>query len=397
MTDLTTATILAALILVAAIVSVEFGISVAIIEIGLGVIGASLLGLRPTPWIDFIGSFAGIVLTFLAGAEVDRTLLRREWKPALLIGGLSFLLPFIGVALFARHVAGWNLPQSEIAGIALSTTSLAVVYAVLVETGLAANKLGKILMAATFITDFGTALALSVLFARPSAYLALFVIVSALVIAVMMLLQRPFFARYGARVIEPEIKGAFLALFVLMWAADLAQSHAVLPAFLLGLAVSDVFKRHPEEQRRFRIVSFAFLTPIFFLKGGLNVDVRQLAAGAWLLFAFLIVKIVTKFVGVLPAALQFVRPHAVFTTLLMSTGLTFGTISSLYGLNAGIIDRQQFTILIGAVIGSAIIPTIVAQRWFAPPLHALNAEEIVEVEDEEFEPPRTRASEAPDL
>lgn len=397
MTDLTTATILAALILVAAIVSVEFGISVAIIEIALGVVGASLLGLRPTPWIDFIGSFAGIVLTFLAGAEVDRTHFRREWKPAVLIGGLSFLLPFIGVALFARYVAGWNVRQSEIAGTALSTTSLAVVYAVLVETGLAANRLGKILMAATFITDFSTALALSVLFTQPSAYLAMFAVVSALVIAVMMALQRPFFARYGARVIEPEIKGAFLALFILMWAADLAESHAVLPAFLLGLAVSDVFKRHHEEQRRFRIVSFAFLTPIFFLKGGLNVDVRQLAAGTWLLFAFLIVKIATKFLGVLPAALRFVRPHAVFTTLLMSTGLTFGTISSLYGLNAGIIDRQQFTILLGAVIGSAIIPTIVAQRWFAPPLHALRTEEIVAVEDEEFEPPRPRDARKPDL
>jgi len=390
MTDLTTATILAALILVAAIVSVEFGISVAIIEITFGVVGSSVLGLRPTPWIDFIGSFAGIVLTFMAGAEVDRQLLRREWKPSILIGGLSFLLPFVGVALFARYVAGWNIRQSEIAGVALSTTSLAVVYAVLVETGLAASRLGKILMAATFITDLGTAIALSVLFLRPSAYLALFVVVSVLVILLMLAFQRPFFQRYGARVIEPEIKGAFLALFVLMWAADLAESHAVLPAFLLGLAVSDVFKRHLEEQRRFRIVSFAFLTPIFFLKGGLNVDVRQLAAGVWLLFAFLFVKIATKFLGVLPAALRFVRPHALFTTLLMSTGLTFGTISSLYGLNAGIINRQQFTILLGAVIGSAVIPTVVAQRWFAPPLQALKAEEIVEIEDEEFEPPRSQ-------
>ncbi|PYS10516.1 MAG: cation:proton antiporter [Acidobacteria bacterium] len=344
--------------------------------------------MRLTPWIDFIGSFAGIVLTFMAGAEVDRQLLRREWRPAILIGGLSFLLPFVAVGVCAHYVAGWNIRQSEIAGVALSTTSLAVVYAVLVETGLAASRLGKILMAATFVTDLGTAIALSVLFLRPSAYLALFVVVSVLVIVVMIAFQRPFFQRYGARVIEPEIKGAFLALFVLMWAADLAQSHAVLPAFLLGLAVSDVFKRHPEEQRRFRIVAFAFLTPIFFLKGGLNVDVRQLAAGVWLLFAFLFVKIATKFLGVLPAALRFVKPHAVFTTLLMSTGLTFGTISSLYGLNAGIINRQQFTILLGAVIGSAVIPTVVAQRWFAPPLQALKAEEIVEIEDEEFEPPR---------
>src|SRR5213594_1305547 len=388
MTDLTTATILAALILVAAIVSVEFGISVAIIEITLGVAGSTLLGLRPTPWIDFIGSFAGIVLTFMAGAEVDRQLLRREWKPAILLGGLSFLLPFVAVGVFSHYVAGCNIRQSEIACVVLSTTSIAVLYAVLVETGSAARRLGKILMAATFVTDMGTAIALSVLFLRPCGYLALFVVVSVFVILVMIAFQRPFFQRYGGRVIEPEIKGAFLALFVLMWAADMAQSHAVLPAFLLGLAVSDVFKRHPGEQRRFRIVAFAFLTPIFFLKGGLNVDVRQLAAGVWLLFAFLIVKIATKFLGVLPTALRFVRPHAVFTTLLMSTGLTFGTISSLYGLNAGIINRQQFTILLGAVIGSAVIPTVVAQRWFAPPLQALKAEEIVEIEDEEFEPPR---------
>src|SRR2546428_12024860 len=144
---------------------------------------------------------------------------------------------------------------------------------------------------------------------------------------------------------------------------------------MLCLAVSYVFKRPPEEQRRFRIVAFAFLTPIFFLKGGLNVDVRQLAAGVWLLFAFLFVKIATKFLGVLPAALRFVRPHAVFTTLLMSTGLTFGTISSLYGLNAGIINRQQFSMLLGAVIGSAALPTVVAQPWVAPAVQAPKAEE----------------------
>ena len=384
--DLATATILAALVMIASIVSVESGVSVAIIEITLGVVAANVLGVQTTPWIDFVGSFAGIVLTFLAGAEVDPALLRREWKPAVLIGGLSFLLPFVGVGLFAHYVAGWSIPQSEIAGIALSTTSLAVVYAVLVETGLTTTGLGKILMAATFITDLGTALALSVLFIQPTRYLVLFVVVSVLVVAMMVGFQRPFFARYGGRVIEPEIKGAFCALFVLMWAADLARSHAVLPAFLLGLSVAGVFKRHPEELRRFRVVSFAFLTPIFFLKGGLNVDFKYLATGAGLLGLFLAVKIVMKFAGVLPAALRYVRPHAIFTTLLMSTGLTFGTISSLYGLNAGIIDRPQFTILIGAVIGSAVIPTVIAQWWFAPPVHMLTTAEVEEIEDEEFEP-----------
>src|SRR5438067_3566076 len=211
--------------------------------------------------MDFVGTFAGIVLTFLAGAEVDPGLMRQKLKESVLIGGLSFALPFFGAGLFAYLVAGWDLRQAEIAGVALSTTSLAVVYAVLVETGLTDTEIGKIIMAATFVTDLGTAVALSVLFIQPTPYLALFAGVSVLSILAMVLLQPWFFRRYGNRVIEPEIKGAFAVLFLLMCTAQLAQSHAVLPAFLLGLAVAGVFQHHREEQKRFRVVAFALLTP----------------------------------------------------------------------------------------------------------------------------------------
>jgi Kef-type K+ transport system membrane component KefB len=392
MDSLLIAAILGLLILIASMVSVELGISVAIIEIALGVLAGNFLGVTTTPWIDFIAAIASIVLTFLAGAEVDPKLLRERAKESLLVGGLSFLLPFIGVGLFAYYVAGWNLRQAEIAGVALSTTSLAVVYAVLVETGLTKTEIGKIIMAATFVTDLGTAIALSLLFIQPTPYLALFVGVSVGVIVVMALLQRWFFDRYGDRVIEPEIKGVLFVLFLLMWTADLAKSHAVLPAFVLGFTLSGVFRRHPEQLKRFRIVAFSLLTPFFFFKGGLNVSLESLA-GAWpLLIGFLFVKIALKFAGVMPVALRYLRPHAMFTTLLMSTGLTFGTISSLYGLNAGIIDRAQFSVLVTTVILSAIVPTVIAQRFFSPPVHELTKEEVTLVEDEEFEPARATDS-----
>ncbi len=387
MSTLATATVLGFSILGASMLSVELGISVAIIEITLGVIAGNFFGVTTTPWIDFLASFGGILLTFLAGAEVDPRLMREKLKESLLIGGLSFLLPFIGVGLFAYWVAGWDLRQAEIAGVALSTTSLAVVYAVLVETGLTNAEIGKIIMAATFVTDLGTAVALSALFIQPSAYFVVFMAVSAVSVAGMVLLQPWFFARYGRRVIEPEIKGAFAVLFLLMWTADLAKSHAVLPAFLLGLAVARIFKEHPEEQRRFRVVAFSLLTPFFFFKGGLNVSLAALAASLPLLIGFFVAKVALKFLGVLPVALRYVRPHAAYTTLLMSTGLTFGTISSLYGLNAGIIDRTQFSVLVTTVILSAVVPTYLAQRFFSPPVHALTVDEMAEVEDEEFEPP----------
>src|SRR5881409_3170891 len=287
-------------------------------------------------------------------------------KESVLIGGVSFAAPFLGAWLFCAWVLGWSTPSAQIAGVALSTTSLAVVYTVLVETGLTLRPLGKLIMASTFVTDFGTALALALLFIRPTWWLLPFLTVSVLVIWAMVTLQPWFFSRYGERVIEPEIKGAVAALLVLMFFADKAQSHAVLPAFVLGLALARIFHEHPELTRRFRVVAFALLTPFFFLKGGMNVSLKLVWANLGLLVLLFAVKQVTKVAGVYPLARRWVPVDAMFVTLLMSTGLTLGTISSLYGLNAGSLDRAQFSVLVTVVVASAVIPTIIAQRWFHP-------------------------------
>src|SRR5947207_1101789 len=195
---------------------------------------------------------------------------------------------------------------------------------------------------------------------------ASFAAASALVIWAMVALQPWFFARYGERVIEPELKGAFAALLLLMFFAERAQSHAVLPAFILGLALAPVFHGHGQLQRRFRVVAFGFLTPFFFLKGGMNVSLQLVWAHGGVLAVLFAVKLATQWVGVYPLPARWVPADAVFTTLLMSTGLTFGTISSLYGLSAGLIDRAQFSVLIAVVVASAVIPTVIAQRWFSP-------------------------------
>lgn len=179
-------------------------------------------------------------------------------------------------------------------------------------------------------------------------------------------LQPWFFPRYGNRVIEPEIKGAFAALLVLMYFADRAQSHAVLPAFILGLAVAKILQSHREEQRRFRVVAFAMLTPFFFIKSGMNVSLRAVGANLGLMLGLLGVKLLTKALGVYPPAKRYLPRGATYTTLLMSTGLTFGTISSLYGLNAGILTKDQFSVLVTVVVLSAVVPTWIAQRFFQP-------------------------------
>jgi Kef-type K+ transport system membrane component KefB len=364
--DFALAAVLGGTILVASTISVEIGLSVALIELTAGVAVGNLFHPDIPDWLSFIGSFAGIVLTFLAGAEVDVPQFRREWRTSVSIGAVSFFAPFLTAGAFAYWTLDWNLKQAEIAGIALSTTSLAVVYAVLVETGLNQELVGKRLMSATFVTDFGTAAALSILFIKPNLWIVPFVFIAAALIVVLPRIAPWFFGRYGDRVIEPEIKLVFASLLLLMWLGDRAHSHAVLPAFVLGLVLANHYVEHREEQVRLRVVAFAFLTPLFFLKGGLNVSLAAVWANLGILALLFGAKMIPKLVGIYPLARRFTAPHAVFTTLLMSTGLTFGTISALYGLNAHIIDRTQFSLLITVVVLSAIVPTAIAQRFFQP-------------------------------
>jgi Kef-type K+ transport system membrane component KefB len=379
--DFALAAVLGGTILAASTISVEIGLSVALVELAAGVFVGNAFHPDIPNWLSFIGSFAGIVLTFLAGAEVDVPQFRREWRASVSIGAVSFFAPFLAAGAFAYWALDWNLKQAEIAGIALSTTSLAVVYAVLVETGLNRELVGKRLMSATFVTDFGTAAALSILFIKPNVWILPFVVASLVLIFVLPRIAPWFFGRYGDRVIEPEIKLVFASLLLLMWLGDRAHSHAVLPAFVLGLALANHYAEHREEQVRLRVVAFAFLTPLFFLKGGLNVSLSAVWANIGVLALLFAAKLVPKLAGIYPLARRFTAPHAVFTTLLMSTGLTFGTISSLYGLNAGIIDRTQFSLLITVVVLSAIVPTAIAQRFFQPhpelgPVHHRPVEEF---------------------
>ncbi len=370
------------LALLASLISIRLGISVALIEILVGVAAGNLHGpgqtplLHTTEWTNFLAMLGSGVLTFLAGAEIDPASLRANLRASLSIGFLSFLLPFMGVWLFAQHVLGWPLREAWIAGIALSTTSVAVVYAVMIEGGLGGTPLGKTLLAACFITDFGTVLALGVLFADFNLWLGVFVAVTAVTLWYMPRWTRGLIARLGAtRVSEPEVKFLFFVLFFLGGLASTARSEAVLPAYLLGLVVAGVFLRDKTLVHRMRSIAFAIFTPFYFIKAGLFVSLPALWSALGLIAVLLAMKLVTKFLGIWPLSRAFyMRPReANYTALLMSTGLTFGTISALFGLQNQIINRDQYSVLVTVVILSAFVPTLIAQKFFQPTLRTMNA------------------------
>jgi Kef-type K+ transport system membrane component KefB len=357
-----------ALALVAAVGSLFVTISVALFEIVVGALAGNTVGLSLTPWIDYIASFGAIVLTFLAGTDIDPHVVKRNFASSITIGLMGFFAPYLGCLLLARYGLGWPWPEAQIAGIALSTTSVAVVYAVMVETGYNRTELGKIILAACFINDVGTVLALGLVFANYNLYLVSFAVATVIVMAALPRIVPWLFERIGGRTSEPEIKFIFLVLFVLGGLANLGKSEAVLPAYLIGMALAPFFLKQKELQLRMRAICFAFLTPFYFLKAGSLIEAHALLAGAGLIALFLAMKMVTKFAGILPLTryFKFDRREGMYTTLMMSTGLTFGSISALFGLTNHIINQEQYTVLVTAVIGSAVVPTLIAQIWFHP-------------------------------
>lgn len=368
------------LALVASLISIRVGISVALIEIVVGVAAGNIhFGngqqmLHSTDWTNFLAMLGSGVLTFLAGAEIDPISLRANLRASGAIGIAAFLLPFIGVWLFTEFILGWPVHQAQIAGIALSTTSVAVVYAVMIETRQSETPLGKMILAACFINDLGTVLALGLIFANFNLWLLVFVIVTCVMLWFMPKWTELIVVRMGAtRVSEPEIKFIFLVLFFLGGLASTAKSEAVLPAYLIGLVVAGVFLRDKTLVHRMRSIAFAVFTPFYFIRAGSFVALPALWSALGIIVVLLVLKMVTKCVCVLPLSRMFFMSgrEANYTTLLMSTGLTFGTISALFGLQNKIIDQKQYSILVTVVILSAFVPTLIAQKFFQPTIGAM--------------------------
>jgi glutathione-regulated potassium-efflux system ancillary protein KefC len=376
------------LALVASLLSIWLRISTALSEIVVGTIaqliigaavGSAILGTDES-WVKFLSGLGAIVLTFLAGAELDPQVFKLKWKEAASIGLASFFFPFLGCAAAAYYLLGWQPMPSWLAGVAMSTTSVAVVYAVMLEFGFNTTEYGKIVLAACFVTDLGTVVALGLIFAPFTMKTLVFLSTGIVVFVVLPWLTPRFFRLYGDRPSELEAKFLLLCLLGMGALATWADSEAVLPAYLIGMVLAGTVGKNHALIRRLRTLTFGLLTPFYFIRAGSFVSIPELVAAPVAFIVFLLVKVGTKIVGVYPVTKLFGAPNqeAMYTTLLMSTGLTFGTISALFGLSHGIINQGQYSALVAAVIASAVVPTVIANAFYLP-RHLLPKQESKEL------------------
>jgi Kef-type K+ transport system membrane component KefB len=372
------------LALVAVLIANWLKISTALSEIVVGTVaqlaigalaGGEALGGK-APWITFLAGTGAVVLTFLAGAELDPNVFRAKWKESAAVGLVGFFCPFLGASMVAHYLLGWTWRASWLAGVALSTTSVAVVYAVMLELGFNQTKYGKAILAACFINDLGTVLALGMIFSPFTIKTLVFVVVSLILFLVLPFVTRWFFERYGGRVSELETKYLLFLLFGLGGVAAWSGSEAVLPAYIIGMVLAGTVGKDHFLIRRLRTLTFGLLTPFYFIRAGSFVSVPVLIAAPLVFVALFLAKMGTKLVGLLPTvrAFGYSGHDGIYYALMMSTGLTFGTISALFGMNHAIINQGQYSHLVATVIGSAVIPTAIANARFLP-MHLLPEKE----------------------
>ncbi len=363
------------LALLAALISKWLKLATALSEIMVGTLaqllitGALGLSLNANePWIKFLAGAGAIVLTFLAGAEIDPEVFKLKWKEATIIGLVAFLAPFLGCTAIVYYLLGWTIKASWLAGVALSTTSVAVVYAVMLEFGLNKTDFGKIILAACFINDLGTVLALGFIFSPFTIKTVIFAFVTVAVMILLLYITPKFFKKYGGKPSEIEAKYLLLFLFGLGALAAWSESEPVLPAYIIGMVLAGSVGKDHNLIRRLRTLTFGLLTPFYFIRAGYFVSIPSLLSAPFALLVLFMGKMITKFLGVLPItkAFKYAQKEGIYTTLLMSTGLTFGSISALFGFTHGIIDQQQYSLLITAIIGSAVVPTLIANAFFIP-------------------------------
>ncbi len=362
--------------LVSTIIANRLKISMALMEIIIGAAigfiafkaGFSQKLALDADWMKLIAGLAAIMLTFLSGAELNPDSLKTKFKEITIVGLVGFFAPFIGASLIAYFLLDWGLRPSLLTGIALSTTSMAVVYAVMIEYGFNKTSFGKSILGACFVNDLGTVIGLGLIFAPFNYKTLIFLAMTVLLIFVLPSITNYLIKHFAYKTAAIRTKWILFVLLSMGVLAMWSGSEPVLPAYIIGMVLARTIEKDNFFLRRLRTMTIGFLTPIYFLRAGALVSLPAVI-GAFMIFMLLFGgKIMFKIFGLYPVISRFKKHQKEkwYYTLLMSTGLTFGTISALYGLTNNIINTEQYSIIVGVVIASAVVPTLIANKFFLP-------------------------------
>jgi len=345
----------------AAAIAYELGISSAIVEILAGVVLAWLLGdIASLGWVHFLANLGMLGLMFMAGFEVDIARLRKSWKASLVIGIASLATPFAGVFLVCRYGLALAPLPSALIGVALSTTSLALVYHALKERDLLDDRLGQAILAAASVVDVLSMISLALILGEVGWGTAIVVLVIVPTLVGLPPLGQWIFRRYRDSLVEFELRFLLVLLVAMGFLAErVGGIHPAVVAFAIGLVLSEVVEEHAALEDKLKGIVFSLFAPLFFLQAGAKLDITgvtpDLLGTAGVLFA---AACALKFAGTALPARWLLNTSGRFVGLLFNYRLSFGIIAATVGLNMGVLDERLYGVILLVVVASAALPVV---------------------------------------
>lgn len=360
--------VLAILIIGAGIISLELGISTAVVEILLGILARNIVPLFGISWDDFIGkgemltflAHVGLMaLLFIAGFEIDFDLLKQNLKSSLSVGLSSFFVPFLIVGLVSFFIFGRDLDKAAIAAISLSATSIALIFSYLRERGLHDKKVGQLLITCAMVVDIASVVLLVVFFIPVDTKFAIDIVILGLAILAAPAIGRLLLKRYAG---NPNEFGLRFILFLLISFSFIAQStriHEALIGFALGLIMGRLLREHLQLVDKLSGIVFSFFAPVFFFYVGSQFVLNGMRTLDWLFAVLLLVISATAKTWATAAPLKRIisGKAARFGGTLFNYNLTFGLVAAFYGFNQGIITGAEYNVLLFVIVTTAFIPT----------------------------------------
>ena len=250
-------------------------------------------------WLKFCSGLGAIMLTFLSGAELNPDIMRSKIKEVTLIGLVGFFAPFIGSFLIAFYLIGWSLQASLLCGIALSTTSMAVVYAVMLEYGFNKTQYGKGILGACFVNDLGTVIGLGLIFSPFTFRTLIFVFATIVLIFVLPRITDFLINKFAYKTAAIRAKWILFVLLSMGALAAWSGSEPVLPAYIIGMVLARTMEKDNFFIRRLRTMTIGFLTPLYFLRAGAFMSIPALVAAPVIFLLLFAGKISFKIFGLL--------------------------------------------------------------------------------------------------
>lgn len=357
--------IVVALVVVAAAgIALEIGFSSAIAEIIAGVILGYFLGnaasVESLDWVDFIANLGLLGLMFLAGFEVDTRRLRKTWRASMGIGIASLLAPMSGVFVICYFGFGLEWRAAALMAIGLSTTSLALVYHALKERGDLDRDFGQTALSAATVVDVLSMVCLALLLGNTGWGTVLFLLVLLPTVFGLPQLGKWIFRRYGGSLVEFELRFLMVLLISMGFMAEhVGGIHPALIAFGIGIIMAKVVEEHGQVAEKLRAIVFSLLAPIFFLSAGMQINLTLLSADFLLQLVILLAAAIgLKFAGTALAAQATLGHSGRFLGLLFNYRLVFGIAVATVGRESGAISETQYSIIMLAIVCSAILPAI---------------------------------------